>query len=321
MKGIITKGKLVLVGAAMALAIAALAACGTDATATAAPSPAKQQTASTDAASLLRTQSGSEALAQLLRGSITPSSDRVSGIWVSGQGEASAAPDIATLSLGVEAFAKTVAEARGDGALAMSQVIDVLKANGIADRDIQTRFFNINARYTTVEVTKCVDGSGFETAKPDQESLPRGIPLPPGDDCVVERQRVIQGYDVTNQLSVKVRALDSVGEIIDQVTAAGGDLIRFQGVRFSIEDTEALQIEARKAAAGDLLAKARQVASLTGVELGKLVYITESGGPIITQFARAESAAFAAPSAPTPIQSGELSISVSLQAAFEIGQE
>ena len=63
------------------------------------------------------------------------------------------------------------------------------------------------------------------------------------------------------------------------------------------------------------------MAALTGVELGKLVYITETGGPVVNQFARAENLAFAAASAPTPIQSGELDVSVSLQAAFEIGQE
>ena len=313
MKGVITKGKLVFIGAAMALVVMVLAACGNGANPTAASSSANQQTASTDVANLLRSQAGAEALAQLVQGSVFPSSDRASGIWVSGRGEASVAPDIALLNLGVEAFAKTVAQARGDGALAMSQVIDVLKANGIADRDIQTRFFNINARYTTVEVTKCVDGRG-EPAKPEIEILK-------DQDCVLERQRVIQGYDVTNQVSVKVRTLDSVGEIIDQVTAAGGDLIRFQGVSFSIEDTEALQVEARVAAVEDLLAKARQVAALTGVELGKLVFITETGGPVVNQFARAESLGFAAASAPTPIQSGELSVSVSLQAAFEIGQE
>ena len=321
MKRIIAKGKLALIGAAMALALVALAACGNGANPTAAPSSASQQTASTDLVNLLRTQAGTEALAQLVQGSVAPSGNRASGIWVSGRGEATAAPDIATLTLGVEAFAKTVSEARGDGASAMSRVIDVLKASGIADRDIQTRFFNINARYTTVEATKCVDGGGFEAPKTEQEILPRGAPVSPDQNCVVERQRVIQGYDVNNQLSVKVRALDSVGEIIDQVTAAGGDLIRFQGVSFSIEDVEALQSEARVAAVADLLAKARQVATLTGVELGSLVYITESGGPIVNQFARAESAAFATSSALTPIQSGELKVSVSLQASFEIGQE
>ncbi len=108
MKGVIPKGKIVLIGAAMALAVVGLAACGTGATPTAASSSASQQTASTDVANLLRTQAGAEALAQLIQGSVVPSSNAVFGIWVSGQGEASGAPDIATLNLGVEAFAETV---------------------------------------------------------------------------------------------------------------------------------------------------------------------------------------------------------------------
>ena len=45
------------------------------------------------------------------------------------------------------------------------------------------------------------------------------------------------GYQVNNQLTVKVRDLESVGEIIDQVTEAGGDLTRFQGIRFTIDDS------------------------------------------------------------------------------------
>ena len=108
---------------------------------------------------------------------------------------------------------------------------------------------------------------------------------------------------------------------VDEVTAAGGDLIRFQGVRFSIEDTEALEDEARAAAVEDLLAKASQIAALAGVELGRLVYISESGGPIVNPLLRAESAVFAAAAAPTPIQIGELSVNVSLQGAFAIGLE
>ncbi len=140
----------------------------------------------------------------------------------------------------------------------------------------------------------------------------------PGDGCFTEHERVIVGYQVSNLLTVKVRDLDSVGAIIDQVTEAGGDLTRFQGLSFTIEDNEALQDEARAAAIEDLLAKSSQVANLTGVELGQLVFITESGGPVQPQF-QAERA-FAAPAmaAPTPIMAGELTVVVTMQAVFEI---
>ena len=112
-------------------------------------------------------------------------------------------------------------------------------------------------------------------------------------ECIIERERMIIGFEVTNQLTVRVRELDSVGGIIDEVVEAGGDLIRFQGVSFSIEDTEELQNQARALAIMDLMKKAAQVADLAGVELGQLVFITETGGPVASPRFISERVAFA----------------------------
>ena len=279
----ITKGRLLLISLALTLGILALAACGSGATPSGGTVLAgEQQKSSTDLAALLRSEIGSAAYQQLIQGSVGSTSSTVSGIWVTGRGEASADPDLATLNLGVEAFAGTVAEARNEAAVAMGQVIQALKAEGIAEQDIQTRFFNISARYTFREVTTCTPSGETGEPKPEPRSLeelesePEPLTeifvveegggrhgsveissgsLASGQDCVVERERVILGYDVNNQLTVKVRDLGAVGEVIDEATEAGGDLIRFQGVSFSIEDTEALQGEARAAAAEVLLAK------------------------------------------------------------------
>ena len=133
-------------------------------------------------------------------------------------------------------------------------------------------------------------------------------------------ERVLTGYQVNNQLTVKVRDLDSVGEIIDGVTESAGNLTRVDGISFSIEDSTELQSEARAAAVEDLQAKARQVAALAGVELGPLVFISESGGAAPVPFARFESEfAFAAAAPPTSIQTGELDVVVTVQGVFEIG--
>ena len=271
------------------------------------------------------------AFERLIQGSLGTSTSRDVGIWVTGRGEASAEPDLGILNLGVEAFGSTVAEARADAALAMGQILEVVKSRGIADRDIQTRFFNINARYTTREVTRCTTSGELKAPKQpptltESESSSEGVVIieipehlsEPGEDCVVERERIIAGFDVNNQLTVKVRDLASIGEIIDGTTEAGGDLVRFQGVSFTIEDTKELQNQARTAAVEDLIAKAEQVASLAGVELGDLVFITETGGPIIFPKVGAERAVFAASAAPTPIQAGELNVVVNVQGAFDI---
>ena len=114
--------------------------------------------------------------------------------------------------------------------------------------------------------------------------------------------------------------MDDAGSVIDEVTAAGGNLIRFNGIRFTIDDTDALQDEARAAAIGDMMDKANQVASLTGVELGKLINISESGGQPRVSFDTFERVSFAGSnkSAPTPIMGGELEVTVTVQALYAI---
>ena len=117
-----------------------------------------------------------------------------------------------------------------------------------------------------------------------------------------------------------MRDLDEAGSVIDEVTAAGGDLIRFNGINFTIDDTDALQDQARAAAIGDMMDKANQVASLTGVELGKLINISETGGQPRVAFESLERVAFAASakSAPTQIMGGELEVTVTVQALYAI---
>ena len=256
--------------------------------------PSNPNTQSGDAAA--RASSG---LPGSFTGSVAMAGDAQTGISVTGSGKASAAPDLAVLSLGVEAFAASVAEARDQAATAMDQVVKVLLSRGIAEKDIQTRHFNISPRYTSRDVNRCLG--------------------PDNTDCFRDREQVIIGYRVSNQLSVQVRDLDAVGSLIDGVTAVAGDLIRFRGVNFSIEDTKALEIEARAAAVADLMAKAKQIAGLAGVALGKPVFIAEISRSAPKTMAMA-SRDFMAMEAvvETPILTGELDVVVTLQARYAI---
>ncbi len=119
---------------------------------------------------------------------------------------------------------------------------------------------------------------------------------------------------------MQVRDLENVGNIIDAVTEAGGDLIRFRGVNFSIEDTQALQEQARAAAVTDLQNKANQLADLTGIKLGAIVSLQETGGqaPLMVVNERAMMDKAFAASAPTQILGGELEVTVSLQAVYAL---
>ncbi len=282
-----------------------------------------------DLSNLLASAGGAEALSQLLQGG----SGTSTGIWVNGTGEASATPDLGIINLGVEALADSASEARGDAAVAIAEAIAVLKNNNIEDRDIRTSHFNISPRYNTQEVRRCTDTVMEGPIKEPEASPSLGMPVPSsepvpemivaqeekGQECRTDYERVLIGYQVTNSLSVKVRDLDNMGAIIDGVTAAAGDLTRANGINFTIDDPKPLQAEARKEAIEDMLAKAQTMADTAGIDLGKLVFLTETGGGTPAPFARAESAAFGfAVDQATSIQAGELDVSVSVQGVFDI---
>ena len=221
-----------------------------------------------------------------------PSSLRVSlnsqqeGIWVSGRGEVSAVPDIATLRLGIEAQETSVAEAQSQAVEAMDSVMAALTDNGVAKRDIQTQYFNIR------RITRW--------------------------DSVKE-QEVVIGYRVTNMVTAKIREIDKIGAIIDAVALAGGDLTRIDSINFSVEDPSDYYDEARQKAVADAEAKAKQLAAVAGVKLGKPTYISESSYmpvPIYRQDMMEKAAA--APMVETPISPGEMEISLSVQLAYAI---
>ncbi len=292
------------------------------------------------------------------------------GIRASGRGQASAAPDLATLNLGVEAFATSVEDARTEAAEAMTDILEELEAHEVADADIQTSHFNIQPRYTGREVARCEEpeaemessaetgdemagsadtpaetaGSGDTPAEmagdadtpaemagsadADDDTLTESAPATPGSqepaatNCYQEWQTVLTGYEVTNRVAVLVRDLDSISPIIDGVADAGGDLLRFHGVTFSIESTTTLQSQARTAAVIDLRNRATQLAQLGEVRLGALVYLTEtSPAPSGRVDFFKESQALSAPAlagASTPIVPGELSVEVYVNGIFEI---
>lgn len=237
------------------------------------------------------------------------------GIWVTGQGSASGAPDVAVLDLGVEVIADSAADARTEAAEGIEAAIAALEESGVAEEDIQTQHFSIRPRYDYVETTNCVNADG-EAVEPTTTGE-----VPPGaQQCTRSRERVLQGYQVNNHLTVKIRELDSVGEVIDSVIEAAGDIVRINGINFLLEDSEALENEARAAAVADLKGKAAMLAELAGVELGSLVYLSESVGPQPFPRFEAEFAMLSLDSAVTSVRSGELEVVVTVVGVFEIAE-
>ena len=242
--------------------------------------------------------------------------DGPSGVWVTGNGKASGAPDIAVISLGVESVEETAAAARANAAAAMKGVMDTLTDAGIDSKDIQTRYFNISPRYQSVEIERCDDDNGDVGSQGEQEEIGEKT-------CYTVWESRLIGYSVSNQATVKIRGLDDVGTTIDQVTEAAGNLVRINGISFDIEDRQPLQDEARANAVADMERKATMLAELSGVKLGRLVYLSEGAAYAPHEefeFIRAE-AAMAHSAAATLISGGELEFSVSLQGVFLIAGE
>lgn len=214
------------------------------------------------------------------------------GIWVSGLGKITMEPDLAILSLGVEARETSVSDARSNAAQAMNQVIATLKIHGINDLDIRTEVFNIHP--ITVYKEKFKNGERYNEAE-------------------------IVGYRVTNQITANVRNMEKVGVIVDDSATVAADLIRVNDINFTVEDTLPYTIKAREAAVADALSKAHQFANLTNIRVGPLLYITEtSGTPSPYMYESSGRAMLAAMDSSTPISGGQIDITISIQAAFAI---
>ena len=214
-------------------------------------------------------------------------SNQQTGIWVTGEGKVSVVPDVATLSLGVEAQATTVAQAQNEASSAMEAVIGELKASDVDEKDIRTSRFSI-----------------YPVRRWDQN----------------REEEILLGYRVNNMVTAKIRDVEATGTIIDAVTRAGGDYIRIDNISFSVDDPSEYYEEAREKAIDDAETKAQHLADTTGVKLGAPTYISESGGyapPMTVRMDFAEAAPVPA-AAPPSISPGETEITLTVHIAYGI---
>jgi uncharacterized protein YggE len=212
-------------------------------------------------------------------------SQQNNGIWVTGVGKVTVTPDLAVVSLGVQAQASTVANAQQQADKAMSDVMTALKSNGVADKDIATQYYNITPVYSYDR----------DTGK-----------------------QVLEGYSVSNTVTVKIRTVGNAGVVIDAVASAGGDYTRINSIALTVDKPEQYNEQARELAMNDAANRAKQLAKLSGVKLGKATYINESlnssSPPIYL-----DSGIKATPSGPTtPISPGETEITLTVQVVYSI---
>jgi uncharacterized protein YggE len=210
-----------------------------------------------------------------------PAGTEERGIMVMGEGKASAEPDLVVITIGVETRAATADRAAEENSERMAQVMDALQRREIAEEDIQTVDYSIRAE---------IDWD---------------------DD-----ERRILGYVVSNSVSVKIRDVDQVGDVLDAVTDAGANNIH--GIQFTFDDPTELREEARAEAMADAQSKAQALASLAGVGLGKPRIISESFVEPVPFYMERVYAPGAEAGGAVPVSPGQLEVRVQVQVTYDI---
>ena len=206
-------------------------------------------------------------------------------ITVNGTGKASAAPDMATINIGVRSEAATASEALSANAVAMKQTIDKLKSLSIKAKDIQTSGLSVNPQYD------------YQTNR----NKPR-----------------ITGYVASNNVTVQLRDLTKAGEIIDQAVSSGANSLG--GIQFGFADPKPLLEAARRDAVADAAARARVLTDAAKVDLGTLIIIQDgySAAPGPRPIARARGLAESDAYAASPVEVGESTIRAQVTLVYEI---
>lgn len=203
---------------------------------------------------------------------------------LSAYGETRVAPDMATISLGVQSEATSAAGALKINGERMNQVMAALKKAGIAERDIQTSNLSINAQYAY-----------------EQNQPPR-----------------LTGYQASNQVTITVRDLARLGATVDATVTAGANTVN--GISFGLVNPQAAEDAARLEAIKALQAKAELYGRATGYKAVRLVNLSEGGGytpapppvPMMAFAAKREMADS------TSVAGGELKVRIDVSAVYEV---
>ena len=201
---------------------------------------------------------------------------------VSGSGSAEAAPDLLTLSIGVECRQEDVGAAYGEAGRVSAAITAALREYGVANPDITTSGLNVRAEVNWQE----------------------------------GRGQVVSGYLASSVLSVRLRELGRSSEVIAAAVNAGGNAVRLNGLELGFADPAAVTARAREAAWQDALTTAGHFASLAGASLGKVVsLVQQSGQPAPIPVAKMQRAAAVES---LTVEAGESSISATVNVVWEL---
>lgn len=173
-------------------------------------------------------------------------------ISVTGEGKAVARPDIGQFSFSVRAEGTDAAEAQEKSAESINAILAYLEGAGVEEKDIKTQNYYLNPKYRYEERICAFDGY-----------------CPPGEP-------ILDGYEVSQSVTVKVRDLDKSGELIAGVGEQGATNI--SSLQFTVDDETVIKSEARQKAIANAKAKAEQLAKDLDVKIVRMVGFYENGG-------------------------------------------
>jgi uncharacterized protein YggE len=203
---------------------------------------------------------------------------------VSASADAARMPDVATISTGVVSQAADANAAMRANAAQMDKVMAAIRAAGIAERDIQTSGINLNPNYKYVENA------------------------PPA----------IVGYQASNTVNVKVRDLSRLGKVLDTFVEQGANQIN--GPSFEVDKPDEAYDEARIAAIKKAQARAQTYAKVLGLNVRRIVSISEGGASVPRPMPRLRAMAADAEMKSTSVSPGESTLSVTVEVVFELGR-
>jgi uncharacterized protein YggE len=206
------------------------------------------------------------------------------GISVSGVGQVTGTPNLLRLGSSITVTRPTVTAAMQDANTVMAGVQQKLKSDGVAAADLQTSGLSVQPNYT-----------------------------------YTNNSQRLNGYQVSENLSVVLRDLSKAGSIITDAAQVGGDALQIGGATLDIDKDDALIASARQAAFADALAKAKTYADAAGRTLGAVTSISESTNSQPVTFDYRMASAAAAPQAPpVPIQAGSQDVTVNVAVTWAL---
>jgi hypothetical protein len=197
---------------------------------------------------------------------------------ITGHGEVKVPPDMATIELGVDTQAPTAVDASSQNAAAMSKVVASLKAHGVTD--VKTASLSLSPQYAYA-----------------QGAAPR-----------------LTGYEADNRVTITVDDLAKLGAVVDAAVDAGATTVG--QINFGLKNSASPQNLARLLAVKALQDKAAIYADAAGYHVRRLVSLSEGAGeqgPVRPMLAMA-----AAREVATPVEPGEITVSVDVTGEFEL---